>query len=94
MASIKKAHNRMCVGCRQVQPKAEMIRIVRAPSGEISADITGKKPGRGAYICKKKECFDSALKTHAFNRAFCMAIDEDVFAGIRDELFPLNISDD
>ena len=53
----KKIPMRMCMGCNEMKPKKELIRIVKSPEGEISLDFTGKKPGRGAYICRDKECF-------------------------------------
>ena len=58
----KKIPQRMCVGCQEMKNKKEMIRVVRSPNGEISIDATGKKPGRGAYICSSKECFAQAYK--------------------------------
>ena len=58
MASVKKIPTRLCIGCRQQHPKKELVRIVRSPEGDFSVDHTGKKAGRGAYICNNKECFD------------------------------------
>ncbi|MEA3346422.1 MAG: YlxR family protein [Chloroflexota bacterium] len=52
---------RTCVGCRQVRPKREMIRVVRTPDEGVQVDPTGKKPGRGAYICPRRECWEAAL---------------------------------
>ena len=53
---------RTCVGCRRVKPKKELIRLVRTTGGEVEIDITGKKDGRGAYLCPDQECWEIALK--------------------------------
>ncbi|MBQ3095688.1 MAG: YlxR family protein [Clostridia bacterium] len=69
----KKTPLRMCLGCREMIPKKEMIRVVRAPEdmgGEISLDPSLRKPGRGAYLCGKPECFEKAKKINAFAKAF------------------------
>jgi len=58
----KKIPMRMCVGCRQMKPKKELLRVVRSPEGEVSLDPTGKKPGRGAYCCYSADCLKRALK--------------------------------
>ena len=59
----KKVPMRMCVGCREMKPKKELLRIVRSPEGEISVDRTGKVSGRGAYICANAECLNRARKS-------------------------------
>lgn len=69
-----------------MKEKKELIRIVKNKEGEISLDLTGKKSGRGAYICKTKECFDKALKTKAFERAFSVQIDASVAENIKKEI--------
>ena len=66
----KKIPMRMCLGCREMQPKKELIRIVRGQDGTVKADATGKLPGRGAYICPKKECLAACINSKAINRAF------------------------
>ena len=58
----KKIPMRMCVGCREMKPKRELIRVVRSPEGEVSMDPVGKKPGRGAYVCRNPECLKRAIK--------------------------------
>ena len=65
----KKIPMRMCVGCREMRPKKELIRIVRSPEGEISIDMKGKKSGRGAYICYNEQCLARALKQKQLDRA-------------------------
>ena len=65
----KKIPMRMCVGCREMRPKKELLRIVRTPEEEIRVDKTGKASGRGAYICPKAECLEKAQKIRALERA-------------------------
>lgn len=60
---------RQCLGCREMKPKAELLRVVRSPEGEISLDLKGKKPGRGAYVCHDGACLARAVKTRALDRA-------------------------
>ena len=66
---MKKVPMRMCVACREMKPKKELIRVVRTPAGEIVADETGRRNGRGAYLCRAEACFNKALKTRALDRA-------------------------
>ncbi len=61
MTTIKRQPQRTCVACREVRPKSELIRIVRMPSGGIALDETGKKSGRGAYLCATRTCWETAL---------------------------------
>ena len=78
----RKIPMRQCVGCRVMRDKRELIRIVRSPEGEISVDATGKKAGRGAYICRDAECLKKAVKSRALSRAFGAEVPEDVFAAL------------
>lgn len=87
MATVKKIPHRLCLGCHEVKPKKELIRIVRSPEGEYSLDFTGKKPGRGAYICKNAECFDKAQKTKQFNKSFREEVPSDTVKSLKEELF-------
>lgn len=82
----KKIPMRMCLGCGEMKPKKELIRIVKSPEGEVSLDITGKKNGRGAYICRSSECLEKAKKTRRLNRTFSCEIDESVYGVMADEL--------
>ena len=66
----KKIPMRMCVGCRQMKEKKEMIRVLRTQDGEFCIDTTGKKNGRGAYICKNPQCLQAAVKNHGLERSF------------------------
>ena len=65
----KKIPMRMCVGCREMHEKRELIRIVKSAEGMVSIDMRGKAPGRGAYICRKNDCLERAMKSRALERA-------------------------
>ena len=69
---------RMCVGCREMKPKKELIRAVRSPEGEVTLDTTGKKAGRGAYVCRNAECLKRALKQRQLDRALETHLDDAV----------------
>ncbi|MGL6016936.1 MAG: RNase P modulator RnpM [Selenomonadaceae bacterium] len=83
MAGQKKLPERMCLGCQQLHVKRDLIRIVRSPEGEFSIDLTGKKSGRGAYICNSVECFDKAVKERRFEKSFKSAIDNKIYEELR-----------
>lgn len=83
---MKKIPMRMCLGCNEMKPKKEMIRVVKSAQGEISLDFTGKKSGRGAYICKNTECFLSAKKARRFEKSFSCKIDDKVYEEMENEL--------
>lgn len=82
----KKVPERLCVGCQEKHPKKELIRVVRSPEGEFSIDRTGKKAGRGAYICPRAECLEKAWKGHRLERSFACAIDASVYEALEEEL--------
>lgn len=82
----KKIPLRMCLGCNEMKPKKEMIRIVKSSEGEISLDFTGKKSGRGAYICRSRECFDKARKARRFEKSLSCKIDDSVYEVMENEL--------
>lgn len=84
--SKRKVPMRMCVGCRQRFEKRELIRILRAPDGEIKIDKKGKMSGRGAYICDKKVCLDKAIKTKALQRALEAEIDESILDALKEDI--------
>ncbi|HHX02199.1 MAG TPA: YlxR family protein [Firmicutes bacterium] len=69
---------RTCVGCRQTKPKKELIRVVRTPQAQIEIDLTGKKSGRGAYLCQSKECLSKALQRRQLQRALETDISEEI----------------
>lgn len=82
----KKIPMRKCLGCNEMKPKKELIRAVKSPDGEISLDLTGKKSGRGAYICKSDECFKKARKAKRLERALDTAIPDSVYDAMENEL--------
>jgi len=69
---------RMCIGCRTMVAKTELFRVVKSPEGEVSIDRNGKKPGRGAYLCKSELCYKKALKSKALSRAFRAPISDKI----------------
>jgi predicted RNA-binding protein YlxR (DUF448 family) len=75
-AKPRKTPMRMCVGCREMKPKKELMRAVRSPEGEVSLDPSGKKPGRGAYVCFNADCLKRALKQKQLDRALDAKLDE------------------
>jgi len=77
---------RMCTGCSVSKPKKELVRIVRSPEGEISIDTVGKKPGRGAYICKDAECLKKARKSKRIERNLETPISDEVYNALEKEL--------
>ena len=82
----KKIPLRQCLGCREHKAKSDLIRVVKSPEGEISLDFSGKKPGRGAYICHDPECLKRTVKTKAFSRAFKAQVSEDIFTELNNQL--------
>ena len=82
----KKIPMRTCLGCGEMKPKKELVRAVKNKDGEISLDLTGKKSGRGAYICKSKDCFLKARKARRFEKEFSCRIDEGVYESMEKEL--------
>ncbi len=82
----KKTPMRMCLGCGEMKPKKELIRCVRSPEGEVSLDFTGKKSGRGAYICRSAECLEKARKARRFEKSFSCKIEDSVYEVMTDEL--------
>ena len=77
---------RMCTGCGEMFDKRELVRVVRSKDGEVSLDLTGKKAGRGAYVCKNIDCLKKARKKRAFERAFDMQIDSTVYDIMEEEI--------
>lgn len=76
----RKIPMRMCVGCREMKPKKELLRAVRSPQGEVSLDPTGKKPGRGAYCCYNADCLRRALKQGQLDRQLEVRLSDEVNA--------------
>ena len=75
----KKIPMRQCVGCREMKPKKELVRVVRSPEGEISLDFRGKAPGRGAYLCANTECLKKAIRSKALARALEVEIPQEIY---------------
>ena len=86
MKKEKKVPLRKCLGCGEMKSKQELIRAVRSPEGEISLDLTGKKNGRGAYICRNSKCLAAAIKAKRFERAFDCKIEQPVYDSMLSEL--------
>lgn len=79
MIKTKKIPQRKCVGCNEMKDKKSLLRIVRSPEGEISLDLTGKKNGRGAYVCPDKACITKAVKEKRLERALEKTISDEVY---------------
>ncbi len=75
----KKIPMRMCIGCGEMQQKKELIRVVKSPEGEISLDFTGKKAGRGAYLCRKTACLEQAQKSRKLEKSFSCRVGTEVY---------------
>ncbi|MBQ6675336.1 MAG: YlxR family protein [Ruminococcus sp.] len=83
---VKKIPMRMCLGCNEMKPKKELIRVVKNAEGEISLDLTGKKNGRGAYICQSIDCLRAARKARRLEKSFQCRIDDSVYDSMEEEL--------
>ncbi len=83
--AVKKIPMRMCTGCREMHPKAELIRVVKTPDGEIKLDTAGRANGRGAYLCKNPECLKRAEKSNALARAFEMNVATEIYERLEKE---------
>ena len=77
---------RKCVGCGEMKPKKELIRILRTEEEEFVIDTTGKKNGRGAYLCFDRACLEKAVKGHGLERSFKMAVSGEIYEKLRKEL--------
>ncbi|MCR5576977.1 MAG: YlxR family protein [Oscillospiraceae bacterium] len=82
----KKIPMRQCLGCREMKPKRELIRVVRSSDGVISLDFRGKAPGRGAYVCPNPVCLKKAVKARALERAFSAQIPAEIYARLEAEM--------
>ena len=78
----KKIPTRMCVGCREMKEKRELLRVVHTPDGTVFLDRTGKANGRGAYVCKSAQCLQKAVKTRQLERALSCPISQEVFESL------------
>lgn len=82
----KKIPMRMCVGCQEMKEKRNMIRVLKTQNNTFCIDVTGKKNGRGAYLCKSADCLDKAIKNHGLERSFKMSIPKDTVAELVKEM--------
>ncbi len=82
----KKIPMRQCVGCREMRPKRELVRVVKSPEGEISLDFRGKAPGRGAYLCQNADCLKKAIRSKALERNFDCQIPQTVYDGLVEKM--------
>lgn len=83
----KKIPMRQCLGCREMKPKMELIRVVRSPDGtEITLDFKGKAPGRGAYLCPDADCLKKAIRSKALERAFSAQIPQEIYDRLQEEM--------
>ena len=84
--SVKKIPLRQCIGCGEMKSKKEMIRVIKTAEGGILLDATGRKNGRGAYLCPSMECFKKAVKGRGLERSFKMAIPREVYETLEKEM--------
>lgn len=82
----RKIPMRMCTGCGQMKPKRELVRVVKNQAGDVSLDLTGKKAGRGAYICRDRECLQKARKARRLEKAFSCRIPDEIYDKMEEEL--------
>ena len=86
MGNVKKIPMRQCVGCREMKNKKELIRVIKTEEEEILIDVTGKKNGRGAYICPNVDCLNKAITTKGLERSFKMSIAKEIYEDLKKEL--------
>lgn len=86
MSATKKIPMRQCIGCGEMKPKKELIRILKTAEDEIMIDKTGKKNGRGAYICSSEECLMKAVKNHGLERSFKKKISGEVYDLLKESI--------
>lgn len=85
MKKKRKIPMRMCIGCREMKPKRDMIRVVKSPEGDISLDYKGKAAGRGAYLCHNPDCLEKAIKHRLLEKTFSQKIDDEIYAKLREQ---------
>ena len=85
MDTKNKQPMRQCIGCREMKSKRELLRIIRTPERELLLDLTGKKNGRGAYLCRNAQCLAKAKKSKALERSFQMDISQEVYESLERE---------
>ena len=90
----KKIPMRMCVGCREMKPKKELMRVVRGPDGTVSLDPSGKKPGRGAYVCRSGDCLSRAIRQKQLERLLEAKLGEETAEALRQTLAELTAAEE
>ena len=90
MSQTKKVPLRKCTGCNEVKNKKDMIRVIRDKEGNISMDATGRKNGRGAYICQDAKCLEKAMKSKGLERTLKAKVPEEVYEQLKAELGEIN----
>ena len=85
---------RQCLGCREMKPKAELVRVVRSPEGTVSLDLRGKAPGRGAYVCRSADCLKKALRSKAVSRSLGVEIPSEIYEALAAQMEAEDGTDD
>ena len=86
MQKVKKIPQRQCVGCREMKDKKSLLRVVKSPEGDVSLDFVGKKPGRGAYVCRDPQCLKKARKSRALDRMLEVSIPDEVYEALERQM--------
>ena len=86
MGQVKKVPMRKCIGCQEMKNKKEMMRLLKTPEGEIVIDLTGRKNGRGAYLCFSKECLEKSMKNKGLERSLKTTIPASVYEKLKEEI--------
>lgn len=86
MSVKRKIPLRQCIGCREMKEKRDLIRVLRTQEGQFVVDLTGKKNGRGAYLCRSKECLEAAVKTKGLDRSFQCAVPKEAYEQLIKEM--------
>lgn len=84
--AVKKIPMRQCCGCREMKVKKELIRVIKTPENEIVIDASGRKNGRGAYICPSMSCLEKAIKNQGLERSLKVSIPEQVYTQLKEEM--------
>lgn len=90
MSTEKKVPQRQCIGCGEMTHTRDLIRVLKTPDGQITIDATGRKNGRGAYLCPSMDCFKKAVKGKGLERSFKMAIPKEVYESLEKEMEQLD----
>lgn len=86
MEKIKRAPQRKCLGCMESFPKKDLVRVVRTPDGSVELDLTGKKSGRGAYICRSKTCLKKAFKSKRIQSNLEVQLSDELIEALTGEI--------